>query len=99
MRESDLWSYDKKKYVDKKGGRWHFVRHDLPFDEEDERRPFEIYFRDEEETEFGMIVFKDIKDFPYRNYEALVNKIINNAPFRRSLLDMETKNVWKKNWK
>lgn len=53
---SETFSYERKKRVDDKGRRWHFVYHDfgddsLPYDE----RPYELLFRDEERKEFGRI--------------------------------------------
>jgi hypothetical protein len=98
MRKSEFWSYDKHKRLDRTGGRWHFVRHELS-ERDDEKRPYEIYFRGEDRNEFGVIGFGGGKEFPYRNYEALIGKIMNNTPFRRSLLDADTEAVWKKNWK
>lgn len=46
-----------------------------------------------------MLRFEKRKDNPYRNYEILVNKIMNNDEFRKTLLDAETKDVWNRNWK
>jgi hypothetical protein len=94
----DSWSYDKVKRTDRLGGRWHFVRR--YFDAapgEDE--PREIYFRKDDKTEFGVIRFESVKEIPYRDYAAIVTKIMNNAPFRKALLDDETEAVWKKNWR
>lgn len=96
MGKSELWSYYKAKSLDKKGRRWHFVQR---YCFGVEPRPFEMYFRDEERTEFGLLRFENTKDFPYRNSEVAMNKIMNNDPFRRSLLDADTEAVWKKNWK
>src|SRR5688572_26971136 len=77
MRES--WSYDKEKHFDNKGNRWHFVRRDF-FDSTVDygERPYELYFRDDEKTEFGLLRFEKSKDNPYRNYETLIKKIMNN---------------------
>ena len=61
--------------------------------------PRELYFRNDDETEFGMVRFERIKDFPYRDWDFLMNKILNNIPFRTSHLDADTASVWKKNWK
>ncbi len=96
----DTWSYEKEKRFDKAGRRWHFVRHNF-YDEDTpyEDRPYELYFRDDEETEFGLLRFEKNKDNPYRDHASVVKKIINNVPFRKSLLNPETKNLWKKNWK
>lgn len=93
-----MWSYDRVKRIDRNGGRWHFVTHYL-FADVREDEPREIYFRNDQKTEFGMLRFERIKDNPYRDYSTIVNKIMNNAPFRRALLDNETATVWKKNWK
>jgi hypothetical protein len=77
--------------------RWHFVtRYFEVADGEDE--PRELYFRNDDRTEFGMLRFDRIKDNPYRDWEAVMTKIIGNLPFRRSLLDEETRSVWKKKW-
>jgi hypothetical protein len=94
----EMWSYDKVKRIDKKGGRWHFVTRDL-FVDGDEDQPREYYFRNDQKTEFGMLRFERVKDNPYRDYEMLINKIMNNMPFRKSLHSPETEAIWKKNWK
>ena len=96
----ETWSYDKTKRFGKDGKRWHFVMcifndTDIDYDE----RPYELYFRDDEKTEFGLLRFEHKKDNPYRDYNAVISKIMNNAPFRKTLLNPETANVWKKNWK
>lgn len=95
-----MWSYERQKRFDAKGRRWHFVHHDLdgsglPYDEQ----PVEFYFRDDERTEFGVLRFERGKDNPYRNYEVMVNKIMNDANYRKSLLAPETEEVWNRNWK
>ena len=69
-----MWSYEKQKRHDKKGTRWHFVYHDwngmnIPYEEQ----PFEIYFRDDGKTVFGVLRFERRKDNPYRDYEMMVN--------------------------
>ena len=97
---SETFSYEKKKRLDDQGRRWHFVYHDLgdesvPYDE----RPFELLFRDDERREFGRIRFEKRKDSPYRDYEALVQKIIRDPEFRLSLSDPETKKLWRRSWK
>jgi len=46
-----------------------------------------------------MLRFERRKDNPYRNYETMVNKIMNNKKFRNTLVAPETKEVWSKNWK
>jgi hypothetical protein len=95
-----MWSYEKQRRFDKTGNRWHFVNHysfeaDVPPNEE----PFEIYFRDDGRTTFGVLRFERSKDNPYRDYETVVNKIMNNAKFREGLIAPETKEVWSRNWK
>ena len=64
-----------------------------------EDEPREIYFRDDAETTFGMLRFERLKDNPYRDFNAITNKIMNTKPFRTSLLDNETASVWSKGWK
>ena len=96
----EMWSYQKAKSFDKNGNRWHFVMRyffDSTIDYGD--RPYELYFRDDERTEFGILRFEKIKDNPYRNYETLINKIMNNVEFRETLLNPETEGLWNRNWK
>ncbi len=64
-----MWSYDKTKRFDNKGSRWHFVNHYIFMKDADDE-PRELYFRNEERTEFGFIRFERRKDFPYRNFEV-----------------------------
>lgn len=95
-----MWSYDKKKRYDKKGMRWHFVQYYIwkkgePYDEQ----PFELYFRNDERTEFGLLRYEKWKDYPYHDWEKMLNKIMNNVEFRKTLLNEETKSIWNKNWK
>jgi hypothetical protein len=97
---SELFSYEKKKRVDEQGRRWHFVYHDLgdesvPYDE----RPYELLFRDDERREFGRIRFDRRKDNPFRDYEALVVKILGDPKFRLSLSDPASENLWRRSWK
>lgn len=61
--------------------------------------PREIYFRDDAQTEFGVLRFEKLQDNPYRDFAAITYKIMNNKPFRCSLLDSETASVWTKSWK
>ena len=68
---------------------------DVPYEE----RPFELYFWDEDRNEFGRLRFERRKDNPYRDYETLVSKIMNDSEFRLGLLDPETSRVWKRSWK
>jgi len=100
MSTTEMWSYDKDPRFDRRGHRWHFVRRDninrnLAYDEQ----PFEIYFRDDSRTEFGVLKFSRRKDNPYRNYVTMINRVMNDDKFRISLLDQETKSVWRRNWK
>jgi hypothetical protein len=96
----DSWVYERVRRHGTNGTRWHFVAHNvadpaIPYDEQ----PYELYFRDDERTEFGLLRFPRRKDNPYRNYEAMVDKIMNNESFRASLLHPATRTVWRKNWK
>src|SRR5687767_2914874 len=95
----ETWSYEREKRFDKAGRRWHFVRRNF-YDEDTpyEDTPYELYFRDDEKTEFGLLRFERNKDNPYRDHESIVKKIISNGPFRNTLLNPETADVWKKNW-
>jgi hypothetical protein len=104
MRES--WEYDKKKWLDKKGDRWHFVSHHA-WDGDAEfwykvgtrNMSFDLYFCDDARTTFGVIRFPHHQDNPYHWYDTLKNKIITDKEFRKGLIDPETKQIWKKNWK
>jgi hypothetical protein len=96
----DTWYYDKDKRLDKKGNRWHFVHRSffntaIPYDE----RPDEWYFRDDARTVFGVLRFEREKDNPFRNYEVMITKIMNDESFRKTLLAPETEKVWSKGWK
>lgn len=96
----DMWSYSKTKRFGKDGRRWHFViRHIYDPDIDFGEQPYELYFRDDERTEFGLLRFERKKDFPYRDGDAAILKIMNNPPFRKTLLNPETASIWKKNWK
>ena len=97
---SDFWSYDKIKRIDKSGKQWHFVSHsvhdkNLNYNE----TPFELYFRDDERTVYGVLRFEQCKNNPYRDWNTMINKIMNNSEFQNSLIDMKTKAVWNRNWK
>ena len=97
---NDVWTYDRKRRCDQSGRRWHFVMRvvldpDVPYDD----RPYELSFRDDDRTQFGALRFARWKDNPYRGYGAVVTKIMNDAEFRRGLLDPETATVWRKSWK
>jgi hypothetical protein len=93
-----MWSYDKEKRFDNRGNRWHFVMN-LFIKLNDEDSPYELYFRNDERTEFGLLRFERKKDNPYRDYMTVVTKIMNNVEFRKTLLNPETESVWNKNWK
>ncbi len=96
----EMWSYDKHKRLDKNGKRWYFVRHDFIDEQIDYyERPFEIYFRNEGRTIFGVLKVKKAKDNAYRDYKTMINSIINKKEFRDKLLDSETESIWNKNWK
>lgn len=95
---TEEWTYHRTKKYDKNRMRWHFVTRYFYVDEGSDE-PRELYFRNDAETEFGMIRFERIKDNPYRDWDAVMTKILNNLPFRRSLLDEETRSIWRKNWK
>ena len=96
----ETWSYDRTKRFGKNGTRWHFVS--CYFDDtaiDYDSRPYELYFRNDEKTEFGLLRYESKKDNPYRDYDALISKIMNNVPFRKTLLNPETKDIWRKDWK
>lgn len=97
---SEMWSYDKEKRLDQKGGRWHFVRRYIWGENgSSDNQPFELYFRNDERTEFGLLRFEKQENNPYRDYDTMINKIMNKLDFRKSLLNSETEAVWNKNWK
>jgi hypothetical protein len=43
--------------------------------------------------------FDPRKDNPYRDYDAIVTKIMNDADFRRTPLAPGTAGVWRRTWK
>lgn len=95
-----MWFYDKQKRIDKKGKRWHFVHRDWDgLESPYEEQPDEYYFRDDARTVFGVLRFEKRKENPFRSYEVMANKIMNDAEFRNTLLAPETKSVWSKSWK
>ncbi|MBP6003304.1 MAG: hypothetical protein KA746_07710 [Pyrinomonadaceae bacterium] len=94
----DEWTYHRAKRFDRNKVRWHFVTRYFEAPKGGDE-PRELYFRNDDETEFGMIRFDRFKDYPYRDWDFLMTKILNNIPFRRSLLNEDTRTVWKKNWK
>ena len=94
------WSYDDVKRISKNGIRWHFVRcHSLDESLQYEDRPFKLYFRNDQNTVFGLLKFPKIKDNPYRNYDVMINKIMNNELFRQTLICPEAEIKWLKNWR
>ena len=50
-------------------------------------------------TEFGLLRFERQEDNPYRDYDMMINKIMNDAEYRKTLLIPETEGVWNRNWK
>ena len=85
----EMWSYDKSKRFDNKGGRWHFVRHSIWGEKgTSENQPFELYFRNDERTEFGLLRYEREEENPYRDYDMMINKIMNNAEFRKTLFSI-----------
>jgi len=94
-------SYEKQRRYDKQGQRWHFVKRYLLGDdaEPDEEQAYELYFRNDDRTEFGLLRFEHRRDNPYRDHAMIVNKIMNDVEFRRTLLDAETEEVWLNSWK
>jgi hypothetical protein len=98
MKES--WSYSKKRRRDAKGRRWHFATRSfydasIPYEE----LPYELLFPDDDWTEVGRILFERRKDSPYRNYEALLAKIMSDEEFRKSHPDPDSRKLWAKSWK
>lgn len=94
-----LWSYDPDRWLDRDGVRWHFVHHDISipgvtYDEQ----PDELYFRDDAREHFGLWRIDRAKDNPFRDYATKVRKILNDVDFRQSLLDPETRHVWRREW-
>jgi len=95
---SETWSYDKVRRFDGNGKRWHFVSV-TRFPAGANSHEYEVYFRDDERTEFGLLRFERFADNPYRDLDAIAAKIMNNAEFRGTLLNPETEDVWLKSWK
>jgi hypothetical protein len=91
-----IWSYDSKKFRDKKGRRWHFMQYyTFPKNVDYDERPYALYFRDDERTTFGVLRFERAKDNPYRGYAAVTRKIMNDSEFRATLLEEDSRKVWK----
>ncbi|MBX3244352.1 MAG: hypothetical protein KF685_07830 [Acidobacteria bacterium] len=95
----DHWSYEKQKRFDRQGNRWHFVIRTFLSTPVGRDEPREIYFRSDDRLQFGVIRYERYQDNPYRDYEILVNKIMNNDVFRKPLLNPDTEAVWLKSWK
>ena len=95
----EFWSNDKTRHTDRRGKRWHFVQRYIFETSTPCEDPYELYFRNDDGSEYGVLRFERRKDNPYRDYNLVVTKIMNNRTFRRTLLDPETKAVWRKNWK
>jgi hypothetical protein len=96
----ELWTYERQHRHDTNGTRWHFVAHDvIDAGIAYEDRPYELYFRNDDRTEFGVLRFARRQDNQYRDYEMMVTKIMNNKAFRATLLDASTEAVWRKGWK
>jgi hypothetical protein len=98
MKIRDEWTYHRTKLYDKQRMRWHFVTRYFHV-EDGEIEPRELYFRNDDETVFGMIRFENIKTFPYRDWNFLKNKLLTNSAFRQPLIDDETRSVWKYKWR
>ena len=91
-----MWSYQTKKYHDRKGRRWHFMFHhpSVPGQAADEQ-PCELYFRDDDRKAFGVLRFERIKDNPYSSLATVTRKIMDDTEFRTTLLDESTAGVWR----
>ena len=61
--------------------------------------PYDCILRNDKNTEYGLSRFEHKKDNPYKNYDVVINKIMNNEEFRKSLINNETSSVWLKSWK
>lgn len=103
MREA--WDYDRKRWVDDKGNRWHFAQHhtwesDIEnwYEDRTGDRPYTLYFRDDAKTIFGVVRFQRGRDNPY-HYDKLKHKIMNDPEFRDQFVAPGTKKVWKRSWK
>jgi hypothetical protein len=92
----DIWSYQEKRYVSRRGDRWHFMFHhqQLPQVPADEQ-PYALYFRSDDRSEFGILRFDHAKDNPYRDLSTVTRKIMDDAAFRATLLDPATEGVWR----
>lgn len=92
----EIWSYQPEKFFDRKGGRWHFMfHHRFLEDRAPEEQPYILFFRDEERTVFGVLRFERVKDNPYHGLATVTRKIMEDADFRATLLDEDSKSVWR----
>ena len=103
MREE--WSYDRKRWIDRKAGRWHIAEFwrwnseaEHWYEERAGERSYDLYFRNEDRTIYGVIRFPRSRDNPY-GFDKLKEKIMNDVEFRKEYIDQSTKRVWKKGWK
>jgi hypothetical protein len=65
----DDWTYHRAKKYDRNKVRWHFVtRYFHVGDGKDE--PRELYFRNDDGSEFGMLRFEKLQDNPYRSWDG-----------------------------
>lgn len=96
MKGTDTWSYQTKKFHDRHGHRWHFLFHHrwLP-DRKPGEDPYELFFRNDERTVFGVLRFEHSKDNPYSSFAKVTRKIMDDEMFRATLLDEDTKKVWR----
>jgi hypothetical protein len=69
----EMWCYDKVRRFDANGKRWHFVRV-YHYIKGAGSNPYEVYFRDDARTEFGLLRFEDSRDNPYRDFVAIAKK-------------------------
>ena len=99
----EAWDYDRRKWTDKKGQRWHFALH-VEWDGEAEQwcnervasRTFTLFFRDDARTIFGVVPHSVSKGYWD---EKLKQKLMTNEEFRITFINPATKRIWKKNWK
>ncbi len=66
----------------------------VPVREFDEQ-PYELYFRNDGRTTFGVLRFERIKDNPYSSLATVTRKIMDDTDFRATWLDKSTARVWK----
>ena len=92
----EFWSYEKKKRVDTRGKRWHFMSHTVLLEGRAyDDQPYELYFCDDGRTVFGRLRFERRRDNPYRDYALVARKIMEDEQFRGGLLDPTTSRVWR----